>query len=108
MAHLLYKDGAEDTPEVLLDRNGRVALAQCQLCGRAEVELELPCINFEQTRGENAELRKLCEEQEGRVAMAIDAVESMLVTCKSESVYRYNQGLERVNSALAELKEPKP
>ncbi len=41
--HQLYKDGDPNIPEVLCDRDGRVALAQCKVCGQAEGDLEDSC-----------------------------------------------------------------
>jgi hypothetical protein len=41
--HVLYQDGDEDVPDILLDRRGNVTLDQCKLCGRAEIELSEPC-----------------------------------------------------------------
>jgi hypothetical protein len=42
--HVLYKDGDENIPASIKDRNGHVALSQCKVCGRGEVELEEPCV----------------------------------------------------------------
>lgn len=42
--HVLYTDADENKPEQILDRNGQVALGLCKKCGRAEIELEEPCL----------------------------------------------------------------
>lgn len=39
--HILYEDGDENIPKVIIDRNGQVALDMCKCCGAAEIELTL-------------------------------------------------------------------
>lgn len=39
--HTLYVTGDSDAPEQIKDRNGEVVLAQCRVCGAAEIELDL-------------------------------------------------------------------
>lgn len=41
--HVLYQTGDADAPDVILDRNGDVALGMCKICGKAEIELTEPC-----------------------------------------------------------------
>lgn len=41
--HLLYKDGDLNTPKSIVDRDGRVTLGLCRLCGAAEADLTKPC-----------------------------------------------------------------
>lgn len=42
--HDIYKDGDENIPSTITDSNGSVTLGLCKTCGRAECELEEPCI----------------------------------------------------------------
>lgn len=44
MVHELYTDADKDRPDSICDRNGQVALGLCKRCGKAEVELDEPCI----------------------------------------------------------------
>ncbi len=44
MKHKLYKTGDTDIPEGIKDRNGEVVLDMCKVCGKAESELDQPCI----------------------------------------------------------------
>lgn len=41
MNHMLWRTGDFGAPDQIKDRNGEVCLAQCRLCGKAEVELDL-------------------------------------------------------------------
>lgn len=41
--HDLWKDGDENIPYAIQDRNGQVCLAYCKVCGQAEIELEANC-----------------------------------------------------------------
>ena len=41
--HKLYQDGDKNIPEIILDRNGQVALGMCKICGKAESELSEAC-----------------------------------------------------------------
>lgn len=41
---VLYKTRDPDAPETIKDRNGEVVLGLCRKCGRAEVELDEPCV----------------------------------------------------------------
>jgi hypothetical protein len=43
-AHDLYKDGDPKIPKQVLDRNGQVVLGLCKRCGKAECELDQPCV----------------------------------------------------------------
>lgn len=40
MRHILWKDGDEGIPAEIKDRNGRVGIHRCKLCGLAEIELD--------------------------------------------------------------------
>ena len=42
--HDLYTDADKDKPNAICDRNGQVALAMCKKCGKAEIELDEPCV----------------------------------------------------------------
>ena len=42
--HDLYTDADKDKPNAICDRNGQVALAMCKTCGKAEIELDEPCV----------------------------------------------------------------
>jgi hypothetical protein len=42
--HELYTDADKDRPDVICDRNGQVVLSLCKRCGRAEAELDGPCV----------------------------------------------------------------
>lgn len=42
-AHILYKTGDPDAPDVIKDRNGEVVLGLCRICGRGGAELSEPC-----------------------------------------------------------------
>jgi hypothetical protein len=44
MKHLLYSDADPLVPDVICDRNGQVVLGLCKRCGKAEAELDGPCI----------------------------------------------------------------
>ena len=41
--HDLYKDGDDDIPGVICDRNGQVTLDLCKRCGKGEAQLDGPC-----------------------------------------------------------------
>ena len=41
--HDIYKDGDENIPDCVKDRNGQVVLGLCKKCGKAECELDEPC-----------------------------------------------------------------
>lgn len=41
--HELFKDGDENIPEQILDRNGTVCLRLCKICNKGEIELYEPC-----------------------------------------------------------------
>lgn len=43
-AHDCYTDADADRPDSVCDSNGQVVLYLCKICGRAEAELEEPCI----------------------------------------------------------------
>lgn len=43
IAHVLFKTGDKDAPDVIKDRNGEVVLGLCRKCGQAEAELEDNC-----------------------------------------------------------------
>jgi hypothetical protein len=45
MQHELYTDQDIDRPESICDQNGDVVLALCKRCGKAEVDLNQPCIS---------------------------------------------------------------
>ena len=42
--HDLYTDADKDKPDAICDGNGQVALAMCKKCGKAEIELDEPCV----------------------------------------------------------------
>lgn len=42
--HDLYQDGDANVPDSIKDQNGHVALDLCKRCGRAEVDLDTPCV----------------------------------------------------------------
>ena len=44
MEHDLYTDRDKDRPEIICDRNGQVVLGLCKRCGKAEAQLDEPCI----------------------------------------------------------------
>lgn len=44
MDHILYRDGDEDAPEVIKDRNGHIVLDLCRVCGLGEMRLEEACV----------------------------------------------------------------
>lgn len=48
--HDLYTDADPDRPDVICDSMGRVTLALCKRCGKAEAELDAPCAPKEQTK----------------------------------------------------------
>lgn len=63
VAHDLYKDGDADIPSAICDRNGRVDLGLCKRCGRAEIELEEPCVpKPEQAAGDGVTMLSLSQE----------------------------------------------
>jgi hypothetical protein len=41
--HVFYKDKDRDAPQPILDRNGKVVLALCRVCGQGEATLESVC-----------------------------------------------------------------
>lgn len=43
-SHVLYTDQDKDRPDIICDRNGQIALGMCKICGKAEIELDEPCI----------------------------------------------------------------
>ncbi len=43
MTHDIYKIGDTDAPASVKDANGDIVLALCRRCGRAEIELDVPC-----------------------------------------------------------------
>jgi hypothetical protein len=42
--HELYESGDDDCPGEILDANGEVCLGQCRICGKAESDLDGPCV----------------------------------------------------------------
>lgn len=42
-AHVLYKTGDADAPDVIKDSNGEVVLGLCRACGAAEIDLQMDC-----------------------------------------------------------------
>lgn len=44
--HTLFKTGDSNAPEGIKDRNGEVVLSMCKVCGKAESELDQPCIKI--------------------------------------------------------------
>lgn len=42
-SHRLYKDGDEDAPDEIKDRNGSIVLQMCRDCGAYEADLEDYC-----------------------------------------------------------------
>lgn len=43
VAHVLYRNGDNDIPASICDRDGQVVLSMCKVCGKAEIELSEPC-----------------------------------------------------------------
>ena len=62
MNHDLYKNGDANIPEVIKDRNGEVALRLCKRCGRAECELDEPCLTQQEQLEALAEQIRLLKE----------------------------------------------
>jgi hypothetical protein len=46
--HILFETKDKLAPREIKDVNGEVVLAMCQVCGRAESELETPCYEVKQ------------------------------------------------------------
>lgn len=49
--HYLYKDGDNNVPSTLLDRNGQIVLSMCRICGKAEGELSESCEQAGEPKG---------------------------------------------------------
>lgn len=45
--HELYKDGDDDAPGCVKDGNGAIVLGMCRKCGKAESQLDMPCVEGE-------------------------------------------------------------
>lgn len=50
--HVLYEQGDDNVPNQLKDANGDIVLAQCKVCGAAEIELEVACTGEKLVRNE--------------------------------------------------------
>lgn len=50
MTHDLYKNGDANIPDCVKDQNGDVVLGLCKRCGKAECELDEPCLPVNQDR----------------------------------------------------------
>lgn len=44
--HKLYKQGDNDAPEYIKDRNAQIVLNLCKRCGKYEDQLKEPCMTF--------------------------------------------------------------
>lgn len=49
--HILFETKDKLAPKEIKDPNGEVVLSMCQVCGRAENELDTPCYEVK-TQGE--------------------------------------------------------
>lgn len=46
--HDLYKPGDLGIPDNIRDRNGDITLGLCKRCGRAEIDLDKPCLTMDE------------------------------------------------------------